>query len=148
VKWLLDTNVVSETGKRRPDESVMKWLATQAPADLAISLITVAELRLGALAHAEPDRRRELLRWIDDTLSSWLAERCIPVTVEIATEWLLIARELAIKRITRQSPDLLIAATARIYKLTVVTRNVRDFAGTGVVVYDPWRGKTHAMDTP
>jgi toxin FitB len=148
VKWLLDTNVVSETGKRHPNARVVEWLTAQTPDELAISIITVAELRAGALAHSDVERRRELLQWIDATTSTWLAERCVAVTVEILTDWLQVARLLAAKGTTRQSPDLLVAATARIHNLTVVTRNVRDFIDTGVRVYDPWTTQTHIMDAP
>lgn len=148
MKWLLDTNVVSETGKRHPNARVVEWLAAQTPDELAISIITVAELRAGALAHSDVERRRELLQWIDGTTSTWLAERCLVITVEILTDWIQMARLLAAKRITRQSPDLLIAATARIHNLTVVTRNVRDFIETGVRVYDPWHDETHLMEAP
>lgn len=148
MKWLLDTNVVSETAKRRPNEHVLGWLAKQPPEEFAISDITVAELQAGASTRVDEERRRELLGWIDATVGTWLADRCLPCTVEILADWLRLARHLAAKGITRQSPDLLIAATARIHNLTIVTRNVRDFANTGVVVYDPWTGRTHQMDAP
>jgi hypothetical protein len=72
----------------------------------------------------------------------------LPLTSEILVDWLELARQLAGRRITRAAPDVLIAATARIHNLTVVTRNVRDFADTGVVVYDPWNDQTHSMDPP
>jgi predicted nucleic acid-binding protein len=57
-------------------------------------------------------------------------------------------RRLAARRLARKAADTLIAATARVYGLTVVTRNVRDFADTGIVVYDPWHDKTHRMGAP
>jgi len=148
MKWLLDTNVVSETAKRRPNTGVIDWLAGQRPDELAVSMITVAELRMGAFARIDAKRRRELLQWIETTVGTWLADRCLPLSVEILTDWLWLARQLAAKRMTRQAPDLLIAATARIHHLTIVTRNFRDFADTGVLVYDPWSDKTHAMDAP
>ncbi len=148
MKWLLDTNVVSETAKLRPNESVIGWIAKQSPEDVAISIITIAEIRFGVSARIDAERRNELLRWIEATVGDWLPERRLPLTVEILTDWLRVARQLATMGITRQAPDLLIAATARIHDLTVVTRNVRDFADTGVIVYDPWNDKTHVMDAP
>ncbi len=148
MKWLLDTNVVSETAKRRPNEHVLSWLAKQSPEEFAISHITVAELQTGASTRLDEERRRELVVWIDATVGTWFADRCLPCTVEILTDWLLLARLLAANGMTRQSPDLLIAATARVHNFTVVTRNVRDFANTGVAVYDPWTGKTHHLDAP
>lgn len=146
MKWLLDTNVVSETAKHRPNDRVLAWLAAQSPDQLAISIVTVAELRVGALAHTDAERRRQLLRWIDTTVDNFLPDRCLPATLEILTDWLRVARRLAVKGIARQAPDLLIAATAHIHDLTIVTRNVRDFTKTGVIVYDPWNAKMHVMD--
>jgi toxin FitB len=148
VKWLLDTHVVSETARLRPNASVIGWIAKQSAEDVAISVVTVAELRVGLAARIEVDRRREILRWIEATTGDWPPERCLALTGDILIDWLTLARQLSTKGITRQAPDLLIAATARIHSLTIVTRNVRDFADTGIVVYDPWNDKTHAMDAP
>lgn len=146
MKWLLDTNVVSETGKRRPNPMVIEWLAAQAPHQLAVSVVTIAELHSGALAITEVGRRGELLQWIGT--SKWIAESSLALSLEIVIDWLQMARLLAAKRITRQAPDLLIAATARVHNLIVVTRNVRDFAETGVRVYDPWNDRSLVMDAP
>lgn len=148
MKWLLDTNVISETAKRRPNDRVMEWMNARTPDELGVSDITVAELHAGALTLSNTARRNQLLDWIDATVSSWLAERCLPLSVPILTEWLTLARRLAAKGLTRQAPDLLIAATARVHDLTIVTRNIRDFADTGIIVYDPWTGKTYVMDAP
>jgi predicted nucleic acid-binding protein len=70
------------------------------------------------------------------------------LTQDVLVDWLILSRKLAVRGISRTAPDLLIAATARVGDLTVVTRNVRDFADTGVVVYDPWNDQTHRMDAP
>jgi predicted nucleic acid-binding protein len=147
VNWLLDTNVVSEMAKQRPHDRVVEWLAARPSDDTAISVVTIAELRTGA-ARADIERRQGLLRWIDATVAEWVGERCLQLTIEILVDWLTLTRQLGAKGITRDAPDLLLAATSRVHGLTVVTRNVRHFANTGVVVYDPWNGKTHYMDTP
>ncbi len=72
MKWLLDINVVSETAKRRPNMGVIGWLAGQRPDELAVSMITVAELRMGAFARIDAERRRELMQWIETTVGTWL----------------------------------------------------------------------------
>ncbi len=77
---------------------------------------------------------------------SWLGERMLSVTLEILVDWLDVGRRLSAKGMTRNSADLLVASTARIHGLIVVSRNVRDFAGTGVVVYDPWNSETHRTE--
>jgi toxin FitB len=146
VRWLLDTNVVSEPGRSRPNRAVLDWLSRQ-PEDLVtISIVTLAELREGAARNADNVRRSELDSWVDGTVMSWLGERMLSVTLEILVDWLDVGRRLSARGMTRNSADLLIASTARIHGLILVSRNVRDFAGTGVVVYDPWNSETHRME--
>jgi toxin FitB len=137
VRWLLDTNVVSEAGRRRPNRTVLTWFSREPEELVAVSVVTLAELREGATAHPDNARRGELAQWLDRTVMPWLGERALPVTLEILVEWLAIGHKLAAQRMTRNSPDLLIAATARVHGLTLVSRKVQDFAATGVVVYDP-----------
>jgi predicted nucleic acid-binding protein len=146
VRWLLDTNVVSESIQPRPNRAVVAWIARQPDDLMAISMATLAELRHGAAANPNEQRRGELMQWLDVTVASWLGERTLPVTLEILMDWLDVGRRLARQGMTRNSADLLIAATARLHNLTIVSRNVPDFAGTGVVVYDPWTSETHRME--
>jgi toxin FitB len=145
VRWLLDTNVVSETGRARPNRRVVAWFSQQAEELVGISIVTLAELREGAARHLDDRRRTELDQWVDASVLPWLGGRMLPVTLEILVEWLDLGRKLSAKGMTRNSADLLIAATARIHGLIIVSRNVRDFAGTGVIVYDPWNSETHRM---
>jgi len=74
--------------------------------------------------------------------------RTLPITVAILTDWLTLAHQLRARGRPQSAPDLMIASTARIHDLVVVSRNVRDFADTGIVVYDPWNDQTHRMDPP
>lgn len=146
MRWLLDTNVVSETALPRPNRAVLAWIARQ-PEDLvAISIVTLAELQDGIISIADDRRRTQLTQWLERSVLPWLGERSLPVTLEILMKWLEVGRTLARNGMTRNSADLLIAATATVHNLTIVSRNARDFAGTGVVVYDPWNGKTHRME--
>ena len=108
----------------------------------------LAELRHGAMVATDSKRRFELTEWIDGEVTGSFAGRILPVTVEILIDWLELVRRTAASGKPRGPADLLIAATARIHDLTLATRNVRDFADTGVVVYDPWTGKTHRMERP
>jgi toxin FitB len=148
VNFLLDTNVVSETARRRPNATVMKWLAQQSQDAAAISVVTMAELVEGADAVTDTARRNQLTRWLDETVVPWFSDQVLPLTQDVLVDWLILSRKLAARGITRNAPDLLIAATALVRDLTVVTRNVRDFADTGVVVYDPWNDRTHRTDAP
>jgi toxin FitB len=145
MKWLWDTNVVSETGKERPDRRVMAWIASLPQNDSAISLVTLAELQ-SVLGNARSERREQLVSWIESEVIDQFRYRILPVTVEILTDWLILGRRLSAKRAGRPAADTLIAATARVHALIVVTRNIRDFAGTGITVYNPWTDETTRMD--
>jgi predicted nucleic acid-binding protein len=146
VKWLLDTNVVSEQVSPYRNNAVVDWVARRSPEQIAVSAVTMAELRVGVLATSNERRRRELARWFDDELSATLGRKTLPITLEILIDWLSLGRKLSSIGKTRAPADLLIAATARVHDLIVVTRNTRDFDGTGIIVYNPWSGKTHIMD--
>ena len=146
VKWLLDTNVVSENVRRRPKQAVIDWVMQRPPSQVAISIVTMAELWAGAQTTANPERRAELVHWVEHEVESTFADRILPLTIDILIEWLQIGRRTSVAGRTRAPADLLLAATARVHDLIVVSRNARDFAGTGVLVYDPWNDKTHHME--
>jgi predicted nucleic acid-binding protein len=148
VRWLLDTNTVSENVRTRPNQTVVDWIARLPPADAAISIVTLAELREGVSSAPSEKRRRELSTWLDESVIPYFADRTLQLNGEILVDWLSLNKKLTKRRITRSAPDLLIASTARVHNLIVVTRNVRDFADTGVTVYDPWVDATHRMDDP
>lgn len=148
MKWLLDTNVVSETTRDRPRRNVVEWVAAEAPENLAISIVTLSELLDGASSNPDEVRRRKLTSWVEIEVSDAFRDRTLPLTPSILIDWLRLGRRLRAAGRSREAADVLIAATARVHKLTLVTRNVRDFADTGVIVYDPWNDKTHVMDAP
>jgi hypothetical protein len=146
VRWLLDTNLVSETALPRPNRKVLAWIERQ-PEDLvAISTVTLAELEDGIASTTDGRRRTQLTQWLERSVIPWLGERSLPVTLEILKKWLELGRILARNGITRNSADLLIAATADVHNLTIVSRKARDFASTGVIVYDAWNGKIHRTE--
>lgn len=147
MKWILDTNVISETIGRRPDANVTNWLDRHPADEMAISTVTLAEIRDG-ISSAPERRRRELSPWLDTVVMPSLGDRALPLTLDILIDCIRLCRSLAAERMLRRAADLLIAATARVHELTVVTRNVRHFAKTGIVVYDPWNDETHRMDAP
>lgn len=87
-----------------------------------------------------------LAHWMAEEMEPRFEDHTLPLTVGILTEWLDLGRRNAVAGRTRAPADLLIAATARVHDLIIVTRNVRDFVGTGVLVYDPWKDKAHKME--
>lgn len=148
MKWLLDTNVLSESIRPDPNRKVLTWIAAQPGEELAISLITIAELRAGVAALGEISRQRSFDAWMRAYVVPNFGERTLPITLEILVDWIALSLRLSARGRPKAAADLLIASTARIHSLTVVTRNLRDFANTGVVVYDPWSGRIRVMDTP
>jgi predicted nucleic acid-binding protein len=138
MRFLLDTNVVSEWTKPRPNAGVVKWLAQVEEDDVFVSVVTFAELRHGVERLPAGDRRRRLDEWLRNDLALRFEERIIGVDGAIADEW---GRVIA-RREARGRPigamDALIAATAQIHDLILVTRNVADFRVTAKSVLNPW----------
>lgn len=130
--FLLDTNVLSDAHKGVPEPA--RWLASANPLTIYVSVITLGEIERGiALVRARsPAKAASLAAWLD-ALRSDCTDRILPVTEGIALEWGRIAARRA-----RGDVDLLIAATAIVHGLTVVTRNVADFTDTGAAVLNPW----------
>ena len=134
--YLLDTNVVSEMRRRaRMAPAVAAWASEVRPIDLYLSTITIMELETGALlvARRDPEQGRLLVEWIERHVLRAFDGRIIPVD-------LAVARRAATLHVPDPRPvnDVLIAATALSHRLSVVTRNVRDFDGTQVAVVNPW----------
>jgi predicted nucleic acid-binding protein len=148
VKWLIDTNVVSEAAVPRPNPQVLRWFGEQPARDIAISIVTVSELQHGVLLARDQARRGELSMWIDRHVFALFLGRILTIDTEILVRWLELQCLLAAQRQTRSPADLLLAATAAVRRLTLVTRNTRDFANTGVTVYNPWTDETLTMETP
>lgn len=137
MSYLLDTNVVTELRKsqHRADPAVRSWVAARRPSDLYLSVITVLEIELGIarLKRRDPAQADRLHTWLDDDVLDVFAGRVLPVDVAVAR----CAARLHVPD-PRPERDALLAATASVHGLCVVTRNVADFAMTGVAVIDPW----------
>jgi predicted nucleic acid-binding protein len=123
-------------------------MAMRSPDQLAISIVTLAELNDGVQATPGDKRKKELVDWIENFVMPSFQDRILPLAIEILVDWLALARTLQARGRPQMAADLLIAATARIHDLIVVTRDVRHFALTGCVVYNPWTGETHNTDRP
>jgi toxin FitB len=132
--FLLDTVTFCEPTKRRRNEAVMRWLATMEERTFYLSVVTVGEVERGIAAAApqHPLAARRLRRWLEESVAGY-GDRVLPLDLEAARVW-----GRGLHRRCETSPDLLIAATALRHGLTVATRNVRDFAPTGVPVVNPW----------
>jgi predicted nucleic acid-binding protein len=137
VTYLLDTNILSETRKRDPAPGVVDWIKSTPPDQLHVSVLTLGEITCGiARIRARGDQLQAAIleRWLRG-VEQGFAARTLPVTPRVAADW------------GRQQPqqpvpvvDALIAATARVNGLTIVTRNVRDFEQAGVPLLNPFAG--------
>jgi toxin FitB len=133
-KYLLDTNVVSETRKSRPHGAVMQWLSGLEEERLFLSAVTMGELQAGIelTRHQDPSKANEIERWADQLATSY---QVLPMDTPCFREW---------GRIMDQKPDQLledamIAATARVHGLIVATRNERDFRQFEVRTLNPFK---------
>jgi predicted nucleic acid-binding protein len=132
--YLLDTNVVSETRRPRRDARVIAFLAGEAKVDSYLSVLTIGELRKGVEAkrRLDPVAAERIDAWIG-RLEIRYAEKTLPVDKMVADMW---GRLMADR--PRPVVDTMLAATALVHGLTLVTRNTRDVAGTGVNAINPW----------
>ncbi|MXW00764.1 MAG: type II toxin-antitoxin system VapC family toxin [Holophagales bacterium] len=136
--YLLDTNVVSEGMKTRPEPRVVAWFLEHRAAEVYMSTLTLGELVRGARKHPDEGKRRVLETWIRDDLARQFKGRILPFDAEAAVMWgdLLAAGDQAGLRLP--AVDAQIAAVARRHGMTVVTRNVRDFSLMNVPLLNPW----------
>lgn len=138
MNYLLDTNVLSETFRPQPSPDVLRWLAELDEDRGFVSVITIAELRRGALILAPGRRRDTLMSWIDVDLRDRFAGRIMPVDIDVTDRW---SELMAASRAGGRGVGVMdgfIAATALVHGLTVVTRNVSDFAFLLDRVVNPW----------
>jgi hypothetical protein len=138
VSFLLDTNVVSEWTKPQPNSGVVEWLSEVDEDEVFLSVVTFAELRHGIERLPAGARRRRLDDWLRSELPLRFEERIVGVDGAIADEWgRVVARREARGR-PIQAMDALIAATAQVHGLTLVTRNTADFQTAVKSVLNPW----------
>ncbi len=142
MRYLLDTNVLSEVAKPQPDPAVVSWLSSQSRADLAISSLVLGEISSGVAGMPDGDRRTVLEAWLASDLPDQFRHRVLPIDAEVSLTWGRLTAEG--RRAGRPLPvvDGLMLATAQTHGLTLVTRNMRDCSERGVTVLDPWAGVT------
>lgn len=136
--WLLDTNVLSELRKPRPEAKVLAFVASQ-PLDLLyVSVVTLAEIRFGIELVSDPARRSSLIDWLTHKVRPMFEQRALAVTEDIMFKWRLMVEEGRKTGHTFSQPDLVIAATGQHHGLTVVTRDTEEYAKACVPVFNPW----------
>jgi len=137
--WLLDTNVLSELRRLRPDRKVLAFIAAQPVERLYVSAVTFAEIRFGIEIVEDATRRAELNDWLIHKVRPMFEQRVLAVSEDVMFKWRLLVEEGRKARHTFAQPDLIIAATALDHGLTVVSRDVADYRKARVPVFNPWK---------
>jgi toxin FitB len=136
--WLLDTNVLSEPRRRKPEKKVLAFIAAQPLECLYISTVTLAEIRFGIELLTDASRRAELNDWLAHKVRPMFEQRALPITEDIMFRWRQLVEEGRKAGHTFSQPDLIIAATALHHGLTVVSRDTSDYEKAYVAVFNPW----------
>jgi predicted nucleic acid-binding protein len=137
--FLLDTNVISELMKPRPNRRVVEWIDSTPEDLLFLSVITIGEVRKGIdLLDDNDPRRGALQRWLDRDLRIRFADRLLPFDGAVAERWGQLEALPKLRRLTLPTIDAQLAATALHHGLTFVTRNTAHIRPTGVPAFNPW----------
>lgn len=136
--FLLDTNCISELTRIQPEPRVLQWLKVADESLLHLSVLTLGEIRKGIAGLPQSARRSQLESWLEVDLQARFSGRIVPISAAIADRWGLLAAESKRKGRPLAVIDGLLAATALQLNLTIVSRNVNDFANTRVPVLNPW----------
>jgi predicted nucleic acid-binding protein len=137
--WLLDTNVLSELRRPKPEPKVIAFVAAKPLDSLFISSVTLAEIRFGIELVGDAARRAELTDWLTHKVRPMFGQRVLPVTEDVMFKWRLLVEDGRKSRHTFSQPDLIIAATALEHGLTIVSRDTSDYERARAPVLIPWR---------
>ena len=139
MKYLLDTNVISELIARIPNQQIVDWIDGLDPETVYLSVITIGELRKGIEKLAPSRRKDELTLWLETDLLLRFAEKLVDITIDVMLVWGELTGRLEREGKPIAAIDSLIAASVLEGKYTLVTRNEDDFQDTGVPLVNPWK---------
>lgn len=138
ISWLLDTNVLSELRRPKPDRKVVLFVAAQPVDCLYVSTVTLAEIRFWIEQQPDSSLRAELIDWLTHKVRPMFEHRVLPVSEDVIFKWRLLVEDGRKAGHTFSQPDLFIAATALQHGLTVVSRDLTDYAKARVALFNPW----------
>ena len=139
MKYLLDTSVISELTKKKPDPKVIQWIKKNHEVDLYLSVLTLGEIQKGITKLSESKKKKDLREWLEKDLPQRFERKFLAVTMAVAKKWGEIERDTEQKGEKMPAIDSLIAATGIVNNLTVVTRNTEDMERSGVKLLNPWQ---------
>lgn len=137
--WLLDTNILSELRKPKPEPKVVAFVEAQPLDSLYVSAVTFAEIRFGIELVADVHKRAALSDWLNLQLRPMFENRVLPVSEDAMFKWRLLVEEGRKAGHTFSQPDLIIAATALHHGLTIVSRDTGGYDRTGALLVNPWK---------
>ncbi len=137
--WLLDTNILSELRRPKPERKVLAFIAAHPLEQLYVSAVTFAEIRFGIELVADASKRAELNDWLAHKVRPMFEERVLPVTEDVMFKWRLLVEDGRKAGHTFSQPDLIIAATALCHGLTILSRDTSDYERAHAPVVDPWQ---------
>ena len=136
--WLLDTNILSELRRRKPERKVVAFVAAQPLERLFVSAVTLAEIRFGIELLHDANVRAELNHWLAHKIRPMFEQRVLQISEDIMFKWRLLVEDGRKTGHTFSQPDLIIAATALHHGFTVVSRDVDDYTKARVPLFNPW----------
>lgn len=138
MKYLLDTCVLSELVKKKPDQRVIEWISGIEESKFFVSALTIGEIHKGIEKMPESERRKMLLQWVDEDLQERFGGRIIPLDFQVAAAWGKMQATAEMSGKTMPIIDGMIAATAITHNLAVATRNISDMEAGKAVLVNPW----------
>ena len=139
--WIVDTNIISEQNKRKPNPHVLDWLNQTLITTLFTTTVSVAEIRYGIIAQSDIARANILETWLEQTVRPSFSNRVLGVDENVLLQWRLISRKLQQARQPTPPTDLLIAAIAIENACGVATRDVAPFVACGIPTLNPFTGE-------
>ncbi len=138
MRYLLDTNVISELISARPNKRVINWIDAIDDRLVFLSVITIGEIRRGIEKLPNSQRKDNLIDWLNEDLLIRFDNKILAIDIPVILAWGTLIAELESRGRALPAIDSLIAATARHHGLHLVTRNAEDFEGTSIAVIHPW----------
>jgi len=135
LSYLIDTNVLSELRRKVPDPGVVEWFSRRPATTLHVSVLTLGEIRKGIEGIGDEARRQAMVDWLETDLHAFFTGRILPIDSAVADRW---GRLVAAAGRPLPAVDSLLAATALANDLVLVSRNIKDFAGMPVQLFNPW----------
>ena len=135
MSYLIDTNVICEVVRQKPNDHVLKWFNDISDDLIYVSVLTIGEIRKGIEKLDQSKRKKNLVNWLESELPTWFQNRMLPVDKQVADRWGFLQAQM---KKPLPAIDSLIAATALQHDFSLVTRNTRDFDYPLVRVINPW----------